>query len=111
MATLELTYPLDSAENLQSAREHKQGEKEYLGIPSEFGHLGVSSFCSTIELSALGHYLSCLSSLHTCINFINEGSISKLTYKTILDLAASKCNSASRRIFLAKDCCEWTFEC
>ena len=36
LAMLELTCPLDSAENLKSARERKQGKKEYLGIQSEF---------------------------------------------------------------------------
>jgi len=36
LAMQELTCPLDSSENLRSARERKQGKKEYLEIQSEF---------------------------------------------------------------------------
>ena len=109
LAMLELTCPLDSADNLNSARERKQGKKEYLQIQSELDRLGVSCFYSTIELSVLGHYLtSSLSSLQCCINFIKEGSVSKSSCRSILDSAASTSISSSRRIFLSRDCPEWS---
>jgi len=109
---MELTCPLDSVENLQSAREPKQEKREYLEIQSELDRLGVSCkvSCSynTIELSVLGHYLtSSLSSLQSRINFITENTITK---SSCMDQAASISISSSR-IFLAKNCLEWTFEC
>ena len=112
VAMLELTYPFDSVQNLESARERKQGKKEYQEIQSEFDRLGVHCFHSTIELSVLGHYLSpSLSSFQNCINFVDETTmISKSSCRRIFDLAASISISASRRIFLAEDCSEWTHE-
>jgi len=60
----------------------------------------------------LGHYLtSSLSSLQSCINFIKEGSVSKSSCRSILDLAAFISISSSRRIFLVKDCPEWSLGC
>ena len=100
VAMLELTCPLESVQNLESAREPKQGKKEYQEIQSEFYRLGVCCFYSTIELSVSGHYLSpSLSSLQT-INFVDETTmISKSSCRRIFDLAASISISASRRIF------------
>jgi len=109
---LELTCPLDSVDNLQSARERKQGKQEYLEIQSELDRLRVSCFYSTIELSVLGHYLtSSLLSLQSCINFITDNMIAKSSCRKILDQAALLSVSSSRRIFLAKNCTEWTLEC
>ena len=89
-------------------RERKQGKKEYLGIQSELDLLGVLCFYSTIEFSVLGHYLaSSSSSLQCCIK---EGSVSKSSCRSILDLAVSTISS-SRRIFSAKDYREWSLGC
>jgi len=94
---LELTCPLDSVDNLQSARERKQGKQEYLEIQSKLDRLGVSCFYSTIELSVLGHYLtSSLSSLQSCINFITDNTIAS---RKILDQAAL----ISACVFFQKD--------
>ena len=101
-----------SVQNLESAWERKQGKKEYQEIQSEFDRLGVRCFYSTIELSVAirSLYLSpSLSSLQNCINFVDETTM--ITARKIFDLAASISISTSRRIFLAKDCSEWTLEC
>ena len=109
---MELTCPLDSVEHLQSARERKQGKQEYLMIQSELHRLGVECSYSTIEVSVLGHYLtSSLSSLQASINFTLANSVSKPQCRKILDQAASVSITSSRRIFLARDCNEWMFEC
>ena len=49
--------------------------------------------------------------MYCCINFIKEGSMSQSSCRSILDLAASTSISSSRRIFLAKDCPEWSLGC
>ena len=70
---MKLTCLLDLVQNFESARERKQGEKEYQERQSEFDQLEIHCFYSTIELSVLGHYLSpSLSSLQNCINFVDE---------------------------------------
>ena len=67
---LELTYPLDSNQHLEAARDRKQSKQEYLQILSELDHLGIPSIYDTIEISVLGHYLpSTLTSLHKSVNF------------------------------------------
>ena len=53
MAMLKLTCLLDLVQNLESARERKQGEKEYQERQSEFDQLEIHCFYSTIELSVL----------------------------------------------------------
>ena len=57
MALLELTCPLDSIEHLKSARDRKQGKREYQELQSEFDCQGIPCFYDTIEISVLGHYL------------------------------------------------------
>ena len=114
IALLELTCPLDSVEHLNSARDRKQGKKEYQEIQSEFDHLGLPCFYDTIELSVLGHYFpssfpSSLSSFQNCVNFIqSEIKIAKSSCRHILYLDAVASISSSRRIFLARDCQEWS---
>ena len=77
-------------------------------ILSEFDRLGVPCFYDTVELSVLGHYLqSSLSSLYNIVNFVQQ-PISKSQCREIFDAAAGLSISASRRIFLARNCPEWT---
>ena len=105
---LELTCPLDSIHHLESARDRKQSKEEYLQLSSEFDHLGVPCFYDTVELSVLGHYLqSSLSSLYNMMSFVQQ-PISKSQRRKIFDEAAGLSISASRRIFLARNCSEWT---
>ena len=67
IALLELTYPLDSNQHLEAARDCKQSKQEYLQILSEFDHLGIPSNYDAVEISVLGHYLpSTQTSLHKC---------------------------------------------
>ena len=54
VALLEMTCPLDSVEHLKSARDRKQGKREYQELQSEFGF---PCFYDTTEISVLGHYL------------------------------------------------------
>ena len=63
---MELTYQLDSVENLQPAKEWKQGKKR---IPSELHCVGVAYSYNTIKISMLGHYLAYTSSLNINIFF------------------------------------------
>ena len=88
---LELTCPLDSVEHLNSARDRKQGKKEYQEIQSEFDRLGLPCFYDTIELSVLGHYFpSSLSSFQNCVNFIqSETKIPANTFFTWMPLLQS----------------------
>ena len=110
VALLELTCPLDSVHHLESARERKQKKTEYQQILSEF--VGILCSYYTIELSVLGHYLpSSLSSFQNCVNFIqNEITMTCSNCRRIFDLAAVVSISSSRRIFMAKDCTEWSVE-
>ena len=99
VAMLELTCPLDSVKNLESARERKQGKKEYQEIQSKFDRLGVCCFYSTIvnELSVLGHYLSpSLSSLQNCINFVDETTMTL----TVLILLMRLCYQSMQAVGL-----------
>ena len=108
VALLELTCPLDSIHHLESARDRKQSKEEYHQLSSEFDRLGVPCFYDTVELSVLGHYLqSSLSSLYNIMNFVQQ-PISKSQCRKIFDEAAGLSISASRRIFLARNCPEWT---
>ena len=108
MALLELTCPLDSIHHLESARDRKQSKEEYHQLLSEFDRLGVPCFYDTVELSVLGHYLqSSLSSLYNIMNFVQQ-PISKSQCRKIFDEAAGLSISASRRIFLARNCSDWT---
>ena len=66
LAMMELTYQLDSVENLQPAKEWKQGKKR---IPSELHCVGVAYSYNTIKISMLGHYLAYTSSLNINIFF------------------------------------------
>ena len=111
VALLELTCPLDSVHHLESARERKQ-KTEYQQILSEFDRLGILCSYYTIELSVLGHYLpSALSSFQNCVNFIQtEIAMTRSNCRRIFDLAAVASISSSRRIFMAKDCTEWSVE-
>ena len=111
MALLELTCPLDSIHHLESARDRKQSKEEYHQLLSEFDRLGVPCFYDTVELSVLGHYLqSSLSSLYNIIIIVNfvQQPISKSQCRRIFDEAAGLSISASRRIFLARNCSDWT---
>jgi len=73
VALLELTCPLDLIHHLNSARDRKQGNKEYQELQSEFDCLGIPCIYDTIELSVLGHYLpASLSSFVNCDNFIQD---------------------------------------
>ena len=107
---LELTCPLDSTDHLEATRDCKQGKMEYLEIMSEFQRLGVDSHYDTLELSVLGHYLPpSLASLKNCINFIQGvENFSKCDSRRILQSAATISISSSRRIFLARNCTEWS---
>ena len=109
VAFLELTCPLDSVYHLESARDRKQSKEEYHLLLSELERIGVSCCYGTIELSVLGHYLqSSLSSLYNTVTFFQQ-SISRSQCRKILDEAAGLSISASRRIFLARNCLEWTY--
>jgi len=108
VALLELTCPLDTFQNLQSARDRKQSKEEYLQILSELDRLGISSHYDTIELSVLGHYLPpSLTALYSTINLFDQ-LIPKSRCRKLLEEAAGIAISASRKIFLARDCPEWT---
>ena len=108
VALLELTCPLDSIHHLESAIDWKQSKEEYHQILSEFCRLGVPCHYDTVELSVLGHYLqSSLSSLYTTMNFVQQPML-KSQRRNIFDEAARFSISASRKIFLARNCSEWT---
>ena len=82
--------------------------KNYLQILSELDRMGVSSRYDTIELSVLGHCLpSTLTSLYSTVNFFHQ-VISKSVCRKLLDSAAGFSVSASRKIFLARNCVKWT---
>ena len=69
VALLELTCLLDSIEHLKSARDQKQGKREYQELQSEFDCHGIPCCYDTIEISVLGHYLPVsLSSFMNCVN-------------------------------------------
>ena len=58
VALLELTSvtcPLDSVEHLKSARDRKQGKREYQELQSEFDRQRIPCFYDTIEISVLSH--------------------------------------------------------
>ena len=108
VALLELPCPLDSMQHLESVRDHKQSKEEYLQILPELDHMEVSSRYDTIEFNVFGHYLpSTLTSLHNTANLFHR-AISKSICKKPLDNAAGFSVSASRKIFLARNCVEWT---
>ena len=107
---LELTCPLDSAEHIQTAQKRKQNKVEYLQLLAEFDCLNIPNYYETIEITVLGHYqLSTIKNLLNLLKFVHpELSTSKSSIKKCLDDAASASMLASRRIFLARDCKEWT---
>ena len=109
---LELTCPLDSIQHLESARDRKQTKEDYLQILSELDRLGTPCYYNTIEISVLGHYLqSSLSSVCNALNFIQQAIvISRSQCRKLLDEAAGLSVSSSRRIFLARNCAEWSVE-
>ena len=109
---LELTCPLYSVEHLNSARDRKQGKREYQELQSEFNRLGLPCFYDTIELSILGH-CTCH---YLCHHFRTVLTLFKvrlrllnLPARYIFDLAATASISSSR-IFLARDFPEWSGE-
>ena len=109
VALLELTCPLDSVEHLKPARDQKQGKREYQELQPEFDRQGIPCFYDTIEISVLGHYLpASLSSFMNCVNFVQMKSRFLSPHQEDFDLAATISISLSRRIFMARDCPEWS---
>jgi len=106
---LELTCPLDSPQHIQAARDRKQSKVEYIQLLAEFDRLKIRNYYETIEISVLGHYQpSTAKHLLKLIAFTNpELKISRGAIKDWLDSAAAASISASRRIFLARNCKEW----
>ena len=107
---LELTCPLDSSHHLQSARSRKQCKVEYQQLSAELDRLSISNFYETLEVSVLGHYYPfCIKNLWNLLHFIHQDiSVSRETIRQLLDDASRKCIAASQRIFMARDCCEWS---
>jgi len=57
VALLELTCPLDSEYNIQSARSKKLNKPDYHQLLAECDRLSIQNYYETIEISVLGHYL------------------------------------------------------
>ena len=109
IALLELTCPLDSEHHLQSARLRKQNKVEYQQLLAELDRLNVSNYYKTLEISVLGHYHpSSVKNLWNLLHFVHQDIlVSKAALRKVLDSALQKCITASQRIFMARDCCEW----
>ena len=101
--------PLDSIQHLESARDQKQTKEDYLQILSELDRMGIPCYYNTIEINVLGHYLhSSLSSLCNALGYIQQAmAISRSQCRKLFDEAAGLSITASRRIFLARNCAEW----
>ena len=106
IALLELTCPLDSVHLLESARSRKQNKLEYQQLLADLDRLNITNYYETLEISVLGHYHPfCLTNL---LQFLHQDlQVSKASVRKILDSASQKCITASQRIFMARDCCEW----
>ena len=76
VALLELTCPLDSEYNIQSARSRKLNKPEYHQLLAEFDCLNIQNY---YEISVLGHFLT--SSIQNIKNFIDFTQLSVTTEK------------------------------
>ena len=111
VALLELTCPLDSEHNIQSARSRKQNKVEYHQLLVEFDHLQIPNYYETIEISVLGYYLpSSIQNIKTFIDFVKLCVTTISSIRKILDNAACQCMSCSQKIFLARNCSDWSTE-
>ena len=109
MALLELTFPLDFKHHIQEARSRKQNKTEYLQLLSEFDHLQIPNCYEAIEISVLGHYLpSSIHALKSFVDFTQPSIATKSNIRQTLDRAANTCITCSQRIFLARNCSEWS---
>ena len=103
-----LTCPLESAHHLEAARDRKQEKTEYLGIMSEFPlHMGVECYYNMLELSVLGHYLPLLLTTVLISLRLKRTFLNQIVGKYV-QVAAAISISSSRRIFLARNCPEWS---
>ena len=101
VALLELTCPLDSEHNIQSARSRKQNKIEYHRLLAEFDHLKIPNYYETIEISVLGHYLpSSIQNIKNFIDFVQLCVTTKSSIQKILDNAARQCMTCLQKIFL-----------
>ena len=56
MGIVELTFPLDSVQHIESARDRKQFKPEYQQLLAELDCLTISTCYRTVEVSVLGHF-------------------------------------------------------
>ena len=104
VALLELTFPLDSEYNIQSARSRKQNKAEYHQLLAEFDHLQIPNYYETIEISVLGHYLpSSIENIKNFIDFVQLSVTTKSSIRHILNNAAHQCLTCSQKIFLGQE--------
>ena len=106
---IKLICTLDSIPYSESARDCKQTKEDYLQILSR--GLGTLSYYNTIEISVLGHYLqSFLSSL--CNVFIVSSKLQCFQdlgiERFLVKLLNYSFMCVSRRIFVARNCAEWS---
>jgi len=111
IALLELTCPLDSEHNIESARSRKQNKVEYHQLLAEFDRLHIQNYYETIEISVLGHYLpSSINNIRNFTDFLKLSVTTKSSIRQILDNAARQSMLCSQKIFLARNCSVWTTE-
>ena len=109
VALLELTCPLDSEHHIEAARSRKQNKTEYLQLLAEFDRLRIDNYYETVEISVLGHYQpSCIQNFKTFVDFIHPSTTTKSSIRQTFDDAAKAYISCSQKIFLARNCSEWT---
>ena len=107
---LELTRPLDSIHHIQSACDRKQNKAEYLQLLAEFDHLNIANYYDTIEITVLDHFeMSLVRNFLNLLNFVHDDlMIPRGVIRDWLDATAFASISASQRIFLARNCREWS---
>ena len=73
--------------------------------------LQIPNYYETIEISVLGHYLpSSIQNIKNSIDFVQLSVATKSSIRQILDNAARQCMTCLQKIFLARNCSDWSTE-
>jgi len=82
---------------------------EYQQLLVDLDCLNIANYYETLEICVLGHYHSfCVKNLLNLLQYVHQDlQVSKAAAWKILDSSSRKCITASQRIFMARDCCEW----